>query len=222
MVASTDGTPAVVRDEAFRAIADRRRRALLRVLDRRVRATPAELARYVVAEETGTHRRDVGRRAAEGARRTLEHVHLPRLRDVGFVSREEGLVVPTGHPALQDDGFRELIATEDRRWDEVLTCLADERRRVTLAALARNDGPMDREALAADVARAVDAGTQDGGHEVLVELHHLHLPKLQAAGLVTYDAEDGWADYEGHRAIDEQWFVPGGDDTPPTITSTAD
>lgn len=222
MAASRNETPALDRDEAFRAIADRRRRALLRVLDGRQRITPAELARCVVAEETDTPRRDVARREVEEARLTLEHVHLPRLTDVGLVSLGEDIVTIAQHPALQDQQFREMIDTDAQGWDEVLGCFADERRRVVLSTLSLNDGPMDRADLAAEVAETAEADAQDSVHDVLVELHHVHLPKLDEAGLLTYDVEDHTVTFEGHPALDEEWLAAGADDRPPTIVSAAD
>ena len=64
--------------------------------------------------------------------------------------------------------------------------IADERRRCVVRALAERDAPAVGPAdLAADLESEWDARN----HEVIVaELHHVHLPKLDDAGVVEYDA----------------------------------
>lgn len=81
-----------------------------------------------------------------------------------------------GRPAPASDE-REL--THQNVWD----LLADSLRRRTLRALDADEGPTALADLAERVAdeRAADA--------VAVQLHHNHLPKLAAYGLVTYDAD---------------------------------
>ncbi|MHB9288908.1 hypothetical protein ACKVMT_17910 [Halobacteriales archaeon Cl-PHB] len=69
--------------------------------------------------------------------------------------------------------------TDDQRYQ----MLANERRRVTLAVLADRETSLSLEALAAAV-----ASREDEEHDrVATSLHHVHLPKLTAAGVLEYD-----------------------------------
>lgn len=85
--------------------------------------------------------------------------------------------------------------SEGRTVDEVYEVLADERRRRAVASLAEARPPVDGGTLARSVAAAeADAPTEavsdDRAKRVHAKLYHVHLPKLDAAGLVEYDAED--------------------------------
>lgn len=72
----------------------------------------------------------------------------------------------------------------ERPIDDLLTSLADWRRRAVLRHLAARDdaGPVVIEAVAAAV--APDAADEE---RLRVRLHHRHLPALDDAGLVEYD-----------------------------------
>jgi uncharacterized protein with von Willebrand factor type A (vWA) domain len=80
--------------------------------------------------------------------------------------------------------------------DEVLSAVADERRRTVLRALDRIDGEvMEFDTL---VDRVVERVRSDDGEpldaderrrRVRTQLHHVHLPKLEACGLIVNDAE---------------------------------
>ncbi|PSP75123.1 hypothetical protein BRC81_16730 [Halobacteriales archaeon QS_1_68_20] len=207
------------RNAVFRALADERRRAVLRVLDRVTRAGPTDLATHVIAEENDVPLVDVTRQAAERVQADLEHVHLPTLVDAGLVTREDGVVVGTQHPALQDPKIEAMIETDAPDWDAVLDALTDERRRIVLTALYRAGEPTTPTELAAEVAAKV--GDEASVEAVHRNLHHVHLPKLAAAGLVEYDPDAGTVAYIGHPDLDEEWLVAGVDDTPRAILSMA-
>jgi hypothetical protein len=71
--------------------------------------------------------------------------------------------------------------------------LSDARCRTVLSTLDR-DGPMQQARLAAAVVAdergvSVEAVPDSDAERVLCELYHLHLPKLDRAGLLRYDAE---------------------------------
>jgi hypothetical protein len=83
-------------------------------------------------------------------------------------------------------------ATTGDAWD----ILGSYRRRLILAVVSERDGGIHRTALARRVVasedeRPVEAVTQAEWRPVEVRLHHVDLPRLAAAGLVHYDAEDG-------------------------------
>jgi hypothetical protein len=95
-----------------------------------------------------------------------------------------------------DDQLAELVdeldglaGLEPTTWFEVL---ADDHRRTALAVLGERDGPVGLDALARAVAARVATESTDerptATRRIAITLHHHHLPKLAAAGLVEYDA----------------------------------
>lgn len=82
-----------------------------------------------------------------------------------------------------------MPTTSNRRptADSVLRALADDRRRAVLSFLRGRDEPVDVERVAAHLA----AGTDEDRAALHRELHHAHLPKLDASGLVAYDPVAG-------------------------------
>ena len=78
-----------------------------------------------------------------------------------------------------------------RRTDQLFDVLADPYRRIVLSRLFEHDEPMSVDVLAAEVAEATEswgAGAPAGdSRRIAVRLHHVHLPKLAAAGLVERD-----------------------------------
>jgi len=84
---------------------------------------------------------------------------------------------------------------DDRTPSEAdLTSVVDPRRRAVLAALQGEQSVVDRRELAERIAVVEnDAAPADVREEVvddvLLTLHHVHLPKLDDAGYLTYDAE---------------------------------
>jgi hypothetical protein len=89
----------------------------------------------------------------------------------------------------------------------VFELLSERRRRYALYHLIDTDGPVDFDAL---VAQIVDWETGDlrppRGHEarVTASLHHLHLPRFEEAGVATYDAAAGTVRYLGSEKIESQ------------------
>lgn len=79
--------------------------------------------------------------------------------------------------------------------DGVLSVLADERHRQILAVVYESSDGMDvstladrvADRLAAEQSGPVSDGTGDRLH---VSLHHRHLPKIAAAGLIKYDTQN--------------------------------
>ena len=74
--------------------------------------------------------------------------------------------------------------------DEVFGLLRSERRRAVLRHLDGTDGPVSLDDLVSCVeARHGDVGFEAGRRdEVAVSLHQVHLPRLERAGVVEYDA----------------------------------
>lgn len=93
---------------------------------------------------------------------------------------------------------------------------ADTRERHLLSYLGAFEYPVELRTLAAHIAAAernvpVDAVDERIRHGLAVALHHVHLPKLVATGLVHYDPESRMAVTTGARRRAE-WSVGSIDD----------
>lgn len=199
-------------NSVFHAVSDSDRRLVLQLLDDRNSAVPIrELATHLVAEQQDKPLIDVPPDEVESIHVDLVHTHLSKLEAADLVTwnSRERTVTTTNHPALSDPKLQRMLRVQAEGWDEVLATPASTRRRIVLSVLKDTNGRMSR----ANLAKAVVACDQDGGaenelmeaaEEFLVELHHVHLPKLERAGLVSYDQETGTAEYEGHPALEDE------------------
>lgn len=92
----------------------------------------------------------------------------------------------TAHDAVDESNAATELST-DARYE----LLAVERRRIALAVVADSDGPLTLHELASAVAeREADAPDADDAEAVAISLHHVHLPRIADAGIVTYDTAD--------------------------------
>jgi hypothetical protein len=164
-----------------------RRRVLAVLLERSPPVTERELAAALA-------RRPDEERDAETIHCRLRHVDLPKLADVGLVRWDpDGATVrPGAHPALEDERFRRAIEAPDR-WDVAVGPGASERRHTILALLEDQKGVKDRSALAYEVAICAYGRSisEERIEEIETSLHHVHLPALDHAGFLAYDADDG-------------------------------
>lgn len=81
--------------------------------------------------------------------------------------------------------------------DELLTLLADHHRRAVLDHLRESD---DDVASLQELAAAV--GEEDGDEDATLRLHHAALPRLEAAGVVDYDARSDTVRYRGDQYLE--------------------
>lgn len=169
-------------------ITDRRRAVLALLLEadggRRLRVLAAELA----AEGTADSPRTVDDAAVDRVVGRLRQVDLPALAAVDLLERdrEAGTVAATDHQLYEDPRFRRFIVA-DADLEAAVDAFADDRRRRVFAVLEGRDAPIARADLAAEAAASLPVSASS----LRVELHHVHLPKLGAAGLLSYDADDG-------------------------------
>ncbi|MCO8245159.1 hypothetical protein [Haladaptatus sp. AB643] len=72
--------------------------------------------------------------------------------------------------------------------DVVMELLADHRRRHVLYCLRSSDCPLDSERLAERIVDLDDRTTRDK-REILIELRHNHIPKMDAAGVIEWESD---------------------------------
>lgn len=88
-----------------------------------------------------------------------------------------------------------LEAAREDSLDTVFTVLSDQRRRYILDCLDEYDTPMALNDLAEEVAvREYDSPITEISvtqvKEVSISLHHVHVPRMEDAGLVEYERDD--------------------------------
>lgn len=190
------------RDEVLDCLTDGRRRESLSILaDREGALRERDLAEAIAAAESD----DVTESAVRTVTVELRHLHLPKLDEAGLVAWDPDgeTVTAADHPLFEDSRLRQLVEADDPEWDAVLEAVANGRRRSVLAALRSVGGPLQRDALAHAIADGEDGSrpSPETVDDLRVQLHHVHLPKLEAAGLVEYDAAEGTVTYEGHSEL---------------------
>lgn len=94
----------------------------------------------------------------------------------------------------------------------MLLCVLDSQRKPVsvrdlsqaILAFDRSNGTHlpDTHALATD-----DESDPPGVETMVAQLHHVHLPRLTAAGLVAYDAEEGQVIDWHHPAVGDRWLT---------------
>ncbi|ELY42377.1 DUF7344 domain-containing protein [Natronorubrum sulfidifaciens] len=203
------------RDETFAAFAVETRREALRIVNERspTGVTKHELAAELAARTTAGDATAVTDADRQRLLVDCHHRTLPALFDAGLLEKtDDGRLVTTAHWAFDDAGLGAVLddQTTDHRvdLDVLFEALSDSRRRTVLSVLDGSHQPHSTEALA----RAVAASEMDRDirrdevEQVWSTLRHVHLPVLNDAGLVGYDAESSLVSYEGHPVLHESWL----------------
>ena len=219
---ATDRTdpPGVAMDLVFRCVSDGERRRILGLLADE--ASGGVSVRDLVPVLGGATDRDGRARDRDDLELAVVHRHRPKLESAGLVAvRDDGRLHPTDHPAWGDTALREILATDleavrngsvaETHRDAVFEGLASGRRRTTLDVLSHQFHPIHEETLAREVAaRTLDTPEHrvpdDALESVLTTLLQTHLPKLDAAGLVDHDRDEGTVAYEGHPDLHVAWL----------------
>ena len=203
------------RNPTLRCIASGRRRVVLGyLLDRGSPVTVQALATTLAATGQGKPITDVATADVRAIRTGLAHTHLPALEDASLVTwdRADETVTTTSHPVYDDPRFRRLLAVDADGFDEALSVLSHERRRIALTVLRDAGTPMARSELARKILHretgtnepetATDDPDSAAVEDVVAALYHLHLPRLADADFVEYERESGHATYADHPALE--------------------
>ena len=216
--------------DCLSVLANRRQRAILRVLTEAGRSLPtAELVTRLAAvgAETTADERPAAEAAVEIS---LTHIDLPQLAAARFVttSREPPTVQLLEHPLLDDPNVEWVLQGDG--WDDRVGVMAVERHRRIREILAAYPDPLPLDRLAALVCAhdsprvvhrrpdsspadtvSIPATTSPTATTAAVAatvdaLHHVHLPTLEAAGLVSYDPDAGTVTARRFPAPDDVWL----------------
>lgn len=206
-------------ETAFSALANARRRLLLRVLS--AASTPLtteSLATRIAASEAATDVAEVTDEAHQAVAATLHHAHLPKLADLGIVERVDGETrLADNAPDFEAMGVLDLPDSDAEagadQVDALFDVLASDQRRTVLTVLAASGEELAVETLAeavtGDDAPGPDAEFPPAGSTRMdIELHHRHLPKLADCGLVSWDREAGTVVFENHPLFALEWVDP--------------
>ena len=99
--------------------------------------------------------------------------------------------------------------TPEESRDRLFEVLANERRRRIILYLDRKDGEVASTLELIDYVMVHEAESIDdlASDEVTIALYHRHLPRLEEAGLIEYDARSRTVRYRGDGVIGEQLDV---------------
>lgn len=142
----------------------------------------------------------------------LTHVHLPALESAGLITWNdaEGTVDFISHPAVSDPRFSRLLETELTGFNEVLSTLSHDYRRIILTVLTEERAPVSRSQLTQHIQQMTpDTLEFDIPDEDVLEvsLHHVHLPRLDDEGFISYTPETAEVTYNDHPVLEEVFSV---------------
>ncbi|MFD1586129.1 hypothetical protein ACFR9U_03980 [Halorientalis brevis] len=174
--------------------------------------SPAALAVVRAVEDHAGAPAAVSERAIRQHRIDLVHGELPRLAASDLIEYDGDTATAT------DEGIAAVRTVEDAippdvDGDALLSVMNSDRRRTVASVLART--PHERVTLTG-LAVAVATVEQDADltridqstlEEVQTTLHHVHLPKLDEARFVEYDAETRTIADEGIERIGSAWLT---------------
>jgi hypothetical protein len=103
--------------------------------------------------------------------------------------------------AMAEESGGNRHRTDDERVDAVFEVLADARRRRVVRILRTHDGDTTSVPALAEALASREPGDPDPDR-LVVSLRHVHLPKLDATGVVEYTAERSQVRYTGAPLIE--------------------
>lgn len=200
-------------NSTIKAISSRERRTIVTaLLDEASPVTERDLVNRLLTERASSVAPRPPTLEIQTVRLDLVHHHLPVLADADLIdwNRDAGTAERGSHPALDDPRFRSLLTIDAENVDAALTGLSHDHRRIALTVLKDVPASLTTTDLAREIHRQVPQVT--GRHpasvdDLLVSLHHGHLPKLAEADLIDYDPETGRATYLDHPTLERVFSI---------------
>ncbi|WIV66522.1 DUF7344 domain-containing protein [Natrialbaceae archaeon AArc-T1-2] len=99
-----------------------------------------------------------------------------------------------------NNGSDERADAVELTTDEYHELLVSKRRRLTIDVLGGNTSSVALDELAAGIVareEGIDAANEDAVERVAIDLHHVHLPKMDELGLLEYDPDSCRVDPSG-------------------------
>ncbi|WP_410765885.1 hypothetical protein [Haloferax sp. DFSO60] len=177
------------------------RRAILRVLLERTPVSTTELSSLLTLA-LASDISDGKSLSPDSVAIELHHTHLPKLVAAGLITVDEdrGVLSLRTHPDVDGGPLtkQRLTAVGQAQWDVLATIHTDSQRSELLKRLDQSEGT---ETLSAVATALAEANTPESvpacPDEIAISLHHYHLPVLEEAGVVTYDASAHEISYAG-------------------------
>ncbi|MFC4543950.1 ArsR family transcriptional regulator [Halosolutus amylolyticus] len=183
---STRESPTTVPAECYDALRNPRRLRILEILGSHgARLGLAELTSELLARES----RDLANgQARHDVRVSLVHNHLPRLAEYDVVDWDvdTGAELVDSFPIEPAELSTLLEHTDRGNGAAILETVVHPVRLPLCSILADNDRPLSLDELAAELA---DQDVVADADRARIELHHSHLPALEDASLLEYDAD---------------------------------
>lgn len=179
--------------EVARVLRNPVRRAVLAVVLERDTPVPIDALVQAVTKRRAAFGIDADA-ADRSLRVALHHRHVPSLVLADLLSRRGDAVVAGDHRLLACPALDASTLCDDGAdWDALAAIFGQPRRRVAVSVLADVTLPLSLSTLARAVAaeRVGDIGpTASVLSDFEIRFHHVDLPLLEDAGVVTYDAAD--------------------------------
>lgn len=187
----------------YDVLSDDRCRNVLAALTRFGPMREKDLAAAVWADEHDYPVEAVADVDAQSVRSELYHVALPRLVAAELVSHDGQLVESRlAEGTANRPELRAFVEADRTQTAQYLKLLCNEERRAALTVLSTAETRMELSTLAESIAASSDSHFDDHQIQSLrVSLHHLHLPKLDQAGLVDYDPDEHVVERTSYMAV---------------------
>ncbi len=174
-------------DAIFRALASESRRAILRQLSDR---SPREI-QDILPPDDGAQSHDTAIH--------FHHVHLPCLREASLIRDRGDRIGRTGHPIWNSAAFHELLGRSETSHPDAFGAFTHPLCRATSYVLTQRSSRMTRAELARELPEVLPEHADDPF--LAVRLHHVHLPMLDAAGVIDYDANEALVSYNDNPLV---------------------